>query len=129
MTQNLWNMTDTKHFTSLAFVLLLAMILSGCNEKPGAVQQARITPAEAQAIAKEAYIFGFPIVLNYKTMWSYSIDKNSPDYKGPFTEVSCAARLFTPDDQAVVTPTADTPYCMVWMAVRAEPPVLSVPDM
>ena len=129
MTQNLWNMTDTKHFTSLAFVLLLAMILSGCNEKPGAAQQARITSAEAQAIAKEAYIFGFPIVMNYKTMWSYSIDKNSPDYKGPFNEVSCAARLFTPDDKAVVTPNADTPYCMFWMDVRAEPLVLSVPEM
>ncbi|MEE4218192.1 MAG: DUF1254 domain-containing protein [Xanthomonadales bacterium] len=82
-----------------------------------------------QAIAKEAYVYGFPMVMNYKTMYEYTVNTNSPDYKGPFNEVSCEARLFTPEDKAVVTPNADTPYCMFWMDLRAEPLVLSVPEM
>jgi hypothetical protein len=69
------------------------------------------------------------MVMNYKTMWNYAVDKDNPEYKGPFNEVSCEARLFTPDDKAVVTPNADTPYCMFWMDLRAEPLVLSVPKM
>ena len=84
---------------------------------------------EARAIAKEAYVYGFPMVMNYKTMYQYAVDRKHPEYKGPFNHLACEARLFTPDDRAVVTPNADTPYCMFWMDLRAEPLVLSVPDM
>jgi hypothetical protein len=69
------------------------------------------------------------MVMNYKTMYNYVIDETSPEYKGPFNQVSCEARLFTLDDKAVVTPNADTPYCMFWMDLRAEPLVLTVPEM
>ena len=111
-------------------LLLGALLISGCGEKPAAdSHKTEVTSAEAQAIAKEAYIFGFPLVMNYKTMWNYAIDKENPDYKGPFNGMSCYARLFTPDDKAVVTPNADTPYCMFWMDVRSEPLVLTVPEM
>ena len=84
---------------------------------------------EAQAIAKKAYLYGFPMVMNYKTMWNYVLDEDNPEYKGPFNQVSCEARLFTPEDKAIVTPNADTPYCIFWMDLRAEPLVLSVPEM
>ena len=106
------------------------LFLSGC-EKPSdpAAAQSDVTPEEAQAIAKEAYLYGFPMVMNYKTMWNYAVDKDNPEYKGPFNQNSCEARLFTPEDKAVVTPNADTPYCMFWMDLRAEPLVLSVPKM
>ena len=69
------------------------------------------------------------MVMNYKTLWNYVIDEGNPEYKGPFNEVSCEARLYTPDDKAIVTPNADTPYCIFWMDLRAEPLVLSVPEM
>ena len=88
-----------------------------------------ITAEEAEATAREAYVYGFPMVMNYKTLYNYVIDTSNPEYKGPFNEVACEARLFTPDDKAVVTPNADTPYCMFWMDLRAEPLVLSVPEM
>jgi hypothetical protein len=86
-----------------------------------------ITAEEAEATAREAYVFGFPMVMNYKTMWNYVLDKDGPEYKGPFNMLSCEARLLTPDDKTVVTPNADTPYCNAWMDLRAEPMVLSVP--
>jgi len=88
-----------------------------------------IAPDEARAIAKEAYIYGFPMVMNYKTMYAYALNEQSPDYKGPFNQLSCEARLFTPEDKAVVTPNADTPYCMFWVDIRNEPVVISVPEM
>lgn len=88
-----------------------------------------INAEEARGIAKDAYTYGFPMVMNYKTLYNYVIDEKSPDYKGPFNKMSCVARLFTPQDKAVVTPNADTPYCMFWMDLRTEPLVLTVPEM
>ena len=105
--------------------LLLIGVLCAC----GANAPATISPEDAEATAKEAYIWGFPMVMNYKTLYNYVIDTSNPEYKGPFNEVSCEARLFTPDDKAVVTPNADTPYCMFWLDLRAEPQVLTVPEM
>ena len=108
--------------TGLAVILVL---IAGC----GGSQPGSITSEEARAVAKDAYVYGFPMVMNYKTLYSYVIDTQNPEYKGPFNEVSCDARLFTPEDKAVVTPNADTPYCMFWVDLRAEPMVLSVPEM
>jgi hypothetical protein len=88
-----------------------------------------LTPAEAKQIAKEAYIYGFPLVLNYKTMYSYTVDKKSPEYKGDFNQLGCAARVYTPEDKAVITPNSDTPYCMTWVDLRAEPVVFTIPEI
>ena len=42
-------------------LLLPTLLLSGCGEKPeSAASQIDLTPAEAQALAKEAYLYGFP---------------------------------------------------------------------
>jgi hypothetical protein len=37
--------------------------------------------SELQEIAEEAYIYGFPMVMNYGTLYEYFIDKSSPAYK------------------------------------------------
>jgi hypothetical protein len=109
--------------TNLLLAILLAM--TGCGD---ATDQP-LTPEEAQAIAREAYVYGFPMVMNLKTIYNYVLDEQSPEYKGPFNQLSCTARLFTPEDKAVVSPNADTPYCMYWLDLRAEPQILSVPEM
>ena len=44
-------------------------------------------------VAKEAYIYGYPMVMNCKTVYDYVVNVNSPDYKGPFNQVSCEARV------------------------------------
>ncbi len=88
-----------------------------------------ISPEEEREIAEEAYVYGFPMVMGYKTMHSYTLDEASSEFKGPFNQISCEARLYTPDDDAIVTPNSDTPYCMIWMDVSREPLVLKVPEL
>jgi hypothetical protein len=112
---------NAKNSTS-ALVAVVACLLTACG--PGLP-----APEEAEAIAKEAYVYGLPMVLGYKTMYNWVIDESSPEYKGSFNQLACVARLFTPDDRAMVTPNADTPYCMTWMDLRAEPIVLTVPEI
>lgn len=89
--------------------------------------QTGISPAEARAIAEEGFIYGLPIVMNYAVMYEYAVDRNSGQYKAPFNEIHNEARVFTYEDTAIVTPNSDTPYSLLWMDLRAEPIVLSVP--
>jgi len=120
-------MTRSQSVLALLAVVLLS---SGCGQ-PAETQtdSSELTADEARAIAKEAFIYGFPMVINYKTMYQYVIDKASPEYKGNFNELSCLARVYTPKDRAIVTPNSDTPYCMSWGDMRSEPLVLTVPDI
>jgi len=65
--------------------------------------------------------------MNYAVMQEFVVDKNSGQYKAPFNAISNEARVFTYKDTAVVTPNSDTPYSMLWLDLRAEPMVISVP--
>src|SRR3954462_113006 len=89
--------------------------------------QGGISPAEARPIAKEAYIYGFPIVDNYRIQHAYWMDKTNPEYKGPFNQIWNSARVFTPADKAIQTPNSDTPYSFIGADLRSEPLVLTVP--
>jgi len=88
-----------------------------------------VSDREAQRIAKEAYIYGVPMVTVYSTLYEFSVDKGGPQYKGPFNSILNVARVFTPDDTAFVTPNSDTPYTFIGPDLRAEPMVLTVPAM
>lgn len=117
----------------LALTFLAALLITSCDSReatsPEASEPATQTVDEVRAIATEAYVYGFPLVTGYRALYNYSVDTDHPEYKGPFNTVACVARLFTPDDTAIVTPNADTPYCMSWIDLRGEPLVLTVPDM
>ena len=89
----------------------------------------KMTAKEAKQIAKEAYIYGFPLVLNYKTMYDYAVDTKSPEYKGAFNVISSAARVYTPEDKTIITPNSDTPYSFTWVDLRAEPVVYTIPKI
>lgn len=108
----------------ISLIILIGMLGFSCqNHKNNA-----ISPQEAKSIAKDAFVFGFPIVMNYKTMYAYTLNKNSSEFKGDFNELGCEARVYTPEDKAIVTPNSDTPYCMGWADISSEPVVISVPD-
>jgi hypothetical protein len=54
--------------------------------------------------------------------------RNSGQFKAPFNEINnYAHHVATPADTAVITPNSDTPYSILWLDLRAEPMVVSVP--
>ena len=86
-----------------------------------------VTSAEIEAIAEEGFIYGLPIVMNYGVMNEYAINRDSGQFKAPFNHIKNEARVFTYKDTAIITPNSDTPYSLLWLDLRAEPIVLSVP--
>jgi hypothetical protein len=91
--------------------------------------QDAVSPAEARAIAKEAYTFGFPMVDGYRIQYAYFVDRNNPEFKAPWNQIRNLPRVFTPDDKVVQIPNSDTPYSTLGLDLRAEPIIITVPPI
>ena len=65
--------------------------------------------------------------MNYAVMNEFAVDTKSSQFKAPFNEINNEHRVATYEDTAVITPNSDTPYSMLWLDLRAEPMVISVP--
>jgi len=107
--------------TGILMLIATGFVLTSCSKKVD------VTPEEARQIAKDAYIYGFPMVDSYRIIYAYFVDKNNPEYKLPFNQVDNIPRVYTPADKAVQTPNSDTPYSMLGMDLRTEPIVITVP--
>ncbi|MBI5320862.1 DUF1254 domain-containing protein [Bradyrhizobium sp.] len=108
---------------------LAALIVTTTTPVPASAQTKAEWPdiREAKAIAEEAFIYGLPIVMNYAVMYEYAVDRSSGQFKAPFNQIKNEARVYTYKDTAIITPNSDTPYSLLWLDLRAEPIVLSVP--
>src|SRR5438046_10510068 len=132
--------TTKRTFISSALIGAIAVtLLIGCEKKGDAISSAEQADKKAgiaapgieetKAIAEEGFIYGLPIVMNYAVMNEFCVDKNSGQYKAPFNQINNEARVFTYQYTAVVTPNSDTPYSILWLDLRTEPTVLSVPAL
>jgi hypothetical protein len=123
----------------IGVVVAILALIAGCSTKeasketstsaPPPTSPAAVTPDQARAIAKEAYIYGFPIVDNYRVQYAYFVNKEDPEYKGGWNQIHNTARVYTPEDKAIQTPNSDTPYSAVGADLRTEPLVLTVPPI
>ena len=113
---------------TLVAVLILAVGLFADANRLAMAQDG--PDAEAfHTIAEEAYLYGFPMLVAYKVLYDYNVDKDSGAYIGPFNTIVSEARVYTPADTAVSTPNSDTPYSFAQLDLRAEPMVLCVPEI
>ncbi|BBZ33246.1 DUF1254 domain-containing protein [Mycolicibacterium confluentis] len=119
-------------------VALVALLLTSCattdrptetSSAPPPPAEASVSPEQAREIAKDAYVYGFPMVDNYRVQYAYFVDKDNPEYKGGWNQIHNAARVYTPEDTAIQTPNSDTPYSMLGADLRTEPLVLTVPPI
>lgn len=85
--------------------------------------------AALRAIAKEGYIYGYPMVDGYRVQYGYFEDETHPEFKGPWNHLVNIPRVYTAEDRAIVSPNSDTPYSMIGMDLRGEPLVLTVPPV
>jgi hypothetical protein len=110
---------DLLRCTALAVAAASARSIVRAQERPGFFK--------AKDIAEAGFIYGLPIVMNCGVMYEYAVDRNSGQFKAPFNQIKNEPNVFTYKDTAVITPNSDTPYSILFMDLRAEPLVLSVP--
>ena len=59
---------------------ILAIALAACLASTNGMAQ--VSPKEAQAIAEEAFIYAYPMLFNYKTLYQYTQDHQQTEYAG-----------------------------------------------
>src|SRR5580692_11427872 len=104
--------------TTFVLVLGMAQMAQAQNDKEDTTQS-----------AEDAFIYGFPMVMNYAVFHQYFMDKSDPAFKAPLNQIWNAPNVFTYKDTAIVTPNSDTPYSFIGMDLRAEPYVICTPEI
>ncbi|MDR5740200.1 DUF1254 domain-containing protein [Caballeronia sp. LZ016] len=113
------------------FARVVAMTLCAGVVAPNWAQSASegAAPAEVREIAKDAFIYAYPMLFNYKTMYTQAIDPSSKAYLGGFGKLRNYSSPYGPENKEIVTPNNDTPYSWAWLDLRREPWVLTVPKV
>jgi hypothetical protein len=119
--------------TSRLLVLALVATIAGCSPTPTANSTTSAGPGagptldETRALVKEAYIYGYPLVDNYRFLHGRAVNTQSPMYKVPINQLGHEDGAMKAGQAAVQTVNADTPYSRGVLDLRAEPMVLSMP--
>src|SRR5262249_5228670 len=90
-----------------------------------------VTSQQAYEIAREAYVFAYPIVtMDVSMRQSTNVaNANTIPMRAPVNQFAHARTYPRAENRDVVRYNFDTLYSPVWLDVSREPIVLSVPDM
>ncbi len=108
---------------SLRFVVLTMVIMMFM---PGCGQSGSEQGTDFRATGTDAYVYGSTLVMAYQYMYNSAVNPGSGQYMAPFNTIHNIPRIAKPED-GIFVPNLDTPYSWLWMDLRAEPMVLSVP--
>jgi hypothetical protein len=82
---------------------------------------------DTRGIARDAYVFFFPMLMGYRFLFGSFLDPDLPSYLRPLNTIGGEPQTLDHTFRDVITPNADTPYSFAGLDLRAEPMVLSVP--
>src|SRR5690606_27537698 len=82
-------------------VLFLAMSCNDKKDKKDTVVTSELSMDSISEIAKEAYIYGYPMVDNYRIQYAYYVDKDNPEFMAPWNHLKNIHKVYTPADVAV----------------------------
>jgi hypothetical protein len=109
----------------LAFALFVAGGTAAWAQAP-----AGLTPAEAQKISVDAYIYGYSLITSDVTGAAF-INVKAPDprtFQAPLNQFVSLPKYPPADYHGVTAPNADTLYSGAFIDVSKEPIVLSYPE-
>jgi hypothetical protein len=115
-------MLPRRHALALSLAAALPPLLP---RRAGAAEMAQDEDL-AYAIGVRAYIWAFPMMDLYRTLWETCFDP-ARGHDRTLNEFFRFERLITHEDDWVITPNNDTIYDRAFMDLRAEPMVLSIP--
>jgi hypothetical protein len=114
---------STKHAAAIAVAILW---LAACKQQaPTAASEAA---SAARSAAKDAYVFGYPLVLMDVTRAKMTNVPHAIAGAAPMNQFTNMPAFPDATFTDVVSPNADTLYTAGWLNLEKEPIVLSVPD-
>ncbi|MGY4572733.1 DUF1254 domain-containing protein [Bradyrhizobium sp. USDA 3256] len=108
-----------------------ALIVLGLGSMPGLPASAQsISDQQAYEIARDAYVFAYPIVtMDISMRQSTNVpNANTVPLRAPINQFAHARTYPRAEDRDVVRYNFDTLYSPVWLDISPEPIILSVPD-
>jgi len=93
----------------------------------GRVPASDLSAEAIAAIAEEAYVFFFPMLMGYRFTFGSFLVPSLSSHLGPLNTLTGEAVTLDHTFKDVITPNADTPYSFAALDLRAEPMVISVP--
>jgi hypothetical protein len=99
-----------------------------CGLPPAPTHGQEPTTEQARATARQAYVYGFPMVEAYEAMHRQAIAPGR-FFRAPFNQLSHDAKPADASVTQVVWPNADTILSTAWLDLRAEPVVLTLPGV
>ncbi len=109
----------------MGILTLGSLVLALVAQRP----QSPLAPAEVRAIAKEAYVYGYPLVASYGLEYAWFVERGKPEFKAPWNVLACAPRVCTPEDKTPQMPELDTCTAQLGLDLRSEPIVLTLPTL
>ena len=80
-------------------------------------------------VARDAYVCFFPMLMGYRYLYGSFLVPGRASHMVPLNTLGGQPRTLDHTFRDVITPNADTPYSMAALDLRAEPMVLSVPEI
>lgn len=124
--------------TALLFGTLIAPILTSCSDdKPSSTEgtsaaataPAALMAAEATELAKEAWLFGLPLVMFEKQIDYSTHVTQAGETRAPINQFVHYRRFVDASNRSIVGFNVDNLYSLAWIDLKDEPLVLSVPAM
>lgn len=107
--------------------LAVALSLVG-SPAPAAAFEPAQDEELAYSIGLQAYVWAYPMMDLYRTLWETSLDP-ARGHDKTLNELYQFTRLVTHEDDWVVTPNEDTIYDFGFLDLRDGPVILSIPEM
>jgi hypothetical protein len=108
--------------------LMGALLLVAPPSGPRPVHAQALTPAEAQQIAEDAYIYGYSLITTEVTRVQMSNVSKMEGMHAPMNRFANIKRYPPADFRGVSAPNADTLYSVAWLDLSS-PMIFSHPDM
>lgn len=108
---------NLKPLILLPLVFVLFTFVSAKAETPTSNYE------EAREVARQAYIFAFPMLENYRTMVLQAVIPNS------FNEFEHLQGLLGPEFREIARPNNDTLFSAAWLDLRNEPVIIEIPSI
>ncbi|WP_397473789.1 DUF1254 domain-containing protein [Pusillimonas sp.] len=109
----------------LSFIFLL-FTLVGCSSGSGTDTDTDTDSLRANA--KDAYTYGYPLVLMERTRQVSTAVPGTEGSRAPMNQYAHIKTFPDPDFKDVVSPNVDTLYSIAWLDLSSEPIVVAVPD-